>query len=90
MNITIIIAKWPEHFNCSEYTLHFSPNSHETNVFWSLDELADPSLCTYKVLRKSDLSETFIDHDENNSEYSFESRLKEIYVMSDAPEKAFA
>jgi hypothetical protein len=90
MNITIIIAKWPAHFNCSEYTLHFSPNSHETNVFWSLDELADPSLCTYKVLRKSDLSETFIDHDENNSEYSFESRLKEIYVMSDAPEKAFA
>ena len=90
MNITIIIAKWPKHFNCSEYTLHFSPNSHKTNVFWSLDEIADPSLCTYKVLQKLDLEETFIDHDENNSEYSFESRLKEIYVMSNAPEKSFA
>ena len=71
MNITIIIAKWPKDFNGSEYTLHFSPNSHERNIFWSLDE-------------------TFIDHDDSNSEYSFESRLKEIYFMSDAPEKSFA
>ena len=90
MNITIIIADWGKTVNGSQYTLHFSPNSHERNIFWSLDEIADPSLCTYKVLRKSDLEETFIDHDDSNSEYSFESRLKEIYFMSDAPEKSFA
>ena len=90
MNITIIIAKWPKDFKGSEYTLHFSPNSHERNILFSLDELADPCACTYKVLRKTDLDETFIDHDDSNSEYSFESRLKEIYFMSDAPEKSFA
>ena len=55
MNITIIIAKWPKDFKGSEYTLHFSPNSHERNILFSLDELADPCACTYKVLRKTDL-----------------------------------
>ena len=93
MNITIIIADWGKTVNGSQYTLHFSPNSHERNIMFSLDELADPASCSYKILRKDDLEDTFLDHEaptDDENRFTFESRLKDIYLMSDAPEKSFA
>jgi len=59
MNITIIIADWGKTVNGSQYTMHFSPNSHERNIMFALDELADPASCSYKILLKEDLDETF-------------------------------
>ena len=60
---------------------------------FSLDELADPASCSYKILRKDDLEDTFLDHEaptDDENRFTFESRLKDIYLMSDAPEKSFA
>jgi hypothetical protein len=90
MNITLIIAQWPEHFKGSQYTLHFSPNATERQIVFALDELADPSACKYKILRKEDLEETFLDHDDRDAHSTLEGRLADIYEHSKAPEKSFA
>jgi hypothetical protein len=92
MNITIIIADWGKTVNGSQYTLHFSPNSHESNIMFSLDELSDPASCSYKILRKEDLEDTFLDHEAPTADekrFTFEARLESIYSFSKAPERSF-
>jgi hypothetical protein len=90
MNITLIIAHWPEDFNGSQYTLHFSPNATERQIVFALDELADPASCKYKILRREDLDDTFLDHDDRDGFSTLEGRLADIYEHSEAPEKSFA
>jgi len=92
MNITIIIADWGKTVNGSQYTMHFSPNSHERNIMFALDELADPASCSYKILLKEDLDETFLDHEaptDDDKRWTFEARLAEIYSFSTARERSF-
>ena len=90
MNITLIIAQWPEDFNGSKYTFHFSPNATERQILFALDELADPASCNYKILLKEDLDDTFLDHDDRDGCSTLEERLAAIYENSEEPEKSFA
>ena len=88
MNITIIIAKWNTPCNGSQYTMHFSPNSTTREVFFTLDECSDPAKCSYKILHKADVEETFLEHDGRQGHPTFEEQLAEIYKYSKAPEKS--
>lgn len=75
----LLIAKWNEPHNGSKYTVHKLKHLGESQEFWAIDNLGDPSITKYKIASVN-LFKDIIPFDRHTQEF-FSEEFEDLDVL---------